>query len=96
MCFDTLFANLMARLGRPPDKFNALTHEVAYLRRLVEDLMASAADLTAAVAALTNKIASLPPVVDPPVPLITQPELDAATQGVVDATAAMDNRFPPQ
>lgn len=48
--------------------------------------MATAADLTAAVAALTDAVANLPP---PAPQLIDQPTLDAATQGVTDATAAL-------
>jgi len=58
----------------------------APLLHALERLLMTAADLTAAVAALTEAVANLPT----PVPaLITQAELDASTQGVQDATAAI-------
>ncbi len=48
--------------------------------------MSTAADLTAAIADINQTIANLPP----PAPvLIDQPTLDAAVQGVLDATAAL-------
>ncbi len=54
--------------------------------------MSTAADLTAAVADLTQTVANLPA---PAPALITQTELDANTQGVLDATAALKAKTPP-
>jgi hypothetical protein len=62
--------------------------EVQHLHADWVQLMATAADLMAAVTALAAAVAQLKP------PLITQGELDQATQGVQAATQAITAQTP--
>lgn len=84
---------------KPADKKKHLERRISELEDIVErqakdilELTMTAQDLATAITALRTTVENFPP---PAPQLISQPELDAAVQGVQDANTALQAKIPP-